>query len=152
MRRDTKIVAAFVSAIPVLFLGAGTLCSWAVANGASPRWRLPFRMICHGIERRCLTMFGVAMPICARCTGIYIGLFAGVIAFVVYPIVETRMLRIAMYVAAVPMAIDGITQALRLRESINPLRLATGFVAAFTFGMWALSEIESYRPEAVTNS
>jgi uncharacterized membrane protein len=149
MKRDTKIVAAFVAAIPVLILGASTLCSWAIAHGASMRWRLLFRVMCHGIERRCLLMFGVPMPICARCTGIYIGLFAGVVTFILFPIVEERLLRMTMYAAAVPMAIDGITQAIRLRESVNPLRLATGFIAAFTFGIWALTAIEAHNAEAV---
>ncbi|HSP33116.1 MAG TPA: DUF2085 domain-containing protein [Thermoanaerobaculia bacterium] len=152
MKRDTKIVAAFVAAIPLLILGASTLCSWAIAHGASMRWRLLFRAMCHGIESRCLTLFGVPMPICARCTGIYVGLFFGVVAFAVYPIVEERLLRICLYAAAVPMAIDGITQAMRLRESTNPLRITTGFVAAFAFGLWALSAIEGHRREAVNPS
>ena len=152
MRRDTKIVAAFVSAIPVVILGAAAICSWAIAHGASMRWRLLFRAMCHGIVSRCLTMFGVPMPICARCTGIYIGLFAGVVAFLIYPILEERILRFAMYAAAVPIGIDGITQAMRFRESTNPLRLATGFAAAFTFVVWALSSIEVHRPEAINPS
>lgn len=152
MKRDTKIVAAFVSAIPVLILGASSLCAWAIAGGASMRWRLLFRVMCHGIEKRCLTMFGVPMPICARCTGIYIGLFAGVLAFALYPVIEERLLRMAMYVAAVPMAIDGVTQAIRLRESTNPLRLATGFIAAFAFIIWALSAVEMHKREAVSPS
>jgi uncharacterized membrane protein len=152
MRRDTKIVAAVVSAIAVFILGASSLCAWAIAHGASMRWRLLFRLLCHGIERRCLTMFDVPMPICARCTGFYIGLFAGVAAFTLFPIVEERLMRSTMYVAALPMAIDGLTQALGLRESTNPLRLATGFVAAFAFGIWALVAIERQAPRAVNPS
>ncbi len=152
MKRDTRIVAAFVSAIPVLILGASSICTWAIANGASMRWRLLFRIMCHGIERRCLDLFGVPMPICARCTGIYAGLFAGVLVFALFPIIEERLLRITLYAAAVPMALDGITQAIGLRESTNPLRLATGFIAAFVFGMWALSAIEETRPQPVNPS
>lgn len=152
MRRDTKIVAAFFSAIPVVILGAASACSWAIAHGASMRWRLVFRMLCHGIERRCLTMFGVPMPICARCTAIYIGLFAGLAAFFLLPFIEERIMRVAMYVAAVPMLVDGVTQALRFRESTNLLRLATGFLSAFAFGMWALSAVEQSKPRAVNPS
>ena len=152
MRRDTKIVASFLSAIPIVILGASSLCAWAIAHGASTRWRLLFRMLCHGIEQRCLTMFGVPMPICARCAGIYIGLFAGVIAFLIFPMIEERFMRTTMYVAALPMAIDGLTQALGLRESTNPLRLVTGFVAAFAFGMWALVAIERQAPRAINPS
>src|SRR5712691_3986156 len=152
MRRDTKIVAAFVSAIPIFILSASSMCSWAIANGASTRWRLLFSLLCHGIERRCLTMFGTPMPICARCTGIYIGLLMGVLAFTLFPLIEERLTRTAMYAAALPMAIDGLTQALGLRESTNPLRLATGFAAAFAFGMWALAAIEQQATDVINPS
>jgi len=152
MRRDTKIVAAFLAAIPIVILSSSSLCAWAIAHGASTRWRLLFRMLCHGIEQRCLTMFGVPMPICARCTGIYVGLFAGIIGFLIFPIVEEGMMRTMMALAALPMAIDGLTQALGLRESTNSLRFVTGFVAAFAFGMWALVTIERQAPRAVNPS
>ena len=148
MRRDTRIVAAFLASIATLILGASSLCAWAVAHGASPRWRLLFRMMCHGIERRCLTMFGVPMPICARCTAIYIGLVAGTAAFMLLPLIEERVMRVTLYVAAVPMLIDGLTQAIGLRESTNPIRIGTGFVAACLFAMWALTAIEGQKAES----
>jgi uncharacterized membrane protein len=152
MKRDTKIVAAMVAAVPALILAASSFCSWAIAHGASMRWRLLFRLLCHGIERRCLTMFGVPMPICARCTAIYIGLLAGVAAFFVIPLVEERLIRVMMYAAAVPMAIDGLTQAAGLRESTNALRLATGFIAAFAFGMWALTAVQQHERQVISPS
>jgi uncharacterized membrane protein len=142
MRRDTRIVAASVASVAAFILGASTLCAWAVAHGASPRWRLLFRILCHGIERRCLTMFGVPMPICARCTAIYIGLIAGIAGFMLLPLIEERVMRVMLYIAAVPMLIDGVTQATGLRESTNLLRLITGFVAAFAFGLWAVTAVE----------
>ncbi len=142
MRRDTRIVAAFLATVAAFILGASTLCAWAVGHGASPRWRLLFRMMCHGIERRCLTMFGVPMPICARCTAIYIGLIAGVAGFLLLPLIEERIVRVTLYVAAVPMLVDGVTQAIGFRESTNVLRLVTGFFPALLFAMWALTAVE----------
>ncbi|MFP5246474.1 MAG: DUF2085 domain-containing protein, partial [Thermoanaerobaculia bacterium] len=76
MKRDTKIVLGVIAAIPTVILGAATLCTWAIAHGASEKWRLLFRMTCHGIAERCFELFGTPMPICARCTGIYLGMFA----------------------------------------------------------------------------
>ena len=143
MRRDTRIVGAVLASFSALILGASTLCAWAVAHGASPRWRLLFRIMCHGIERRCLTLFGVPMPICARCTAIYAGLIAGVAAFLLLrPLLEERAVRIAVFIAATPMLLDGLTQATGLRESTNLVRLITGFVAAFAFGLWAVNAVE----------
>jgi uncharacterized membrane protein len=148
MRRDTRIVAAFLSTVAAFILGASTLCAWAVAHGASPRWRVLFRVMCHGIERRCLTMFGVPMPICARCTAIYIGLIAGVAVFMLIPMIEERVMRVIVYAAAVPMLIDGLTQATGMRESTNLLRLITGFVAALAFGLWTVTAVEGGRLKA----
>ena len=78
MKRDTLIVGAVIAAIAVAILGGSVLCTWAIAHGASMQWRVLFRLFCHGIPSRCLTLWNVPMPICARCTAIYAGLFAGV--------------------------------------------------------------------------
>ena len=150
MRRETKIVAAIVAAIPIAILSAATVCAAAIASGASMRWRLLFRVFCHGIASRCIEVFGVPFPICARCTGIYFGLLAGLIAFLLLPRIEERLLRMALYVAAIPLAADGITQALQLRESTNGLRIATGFAAAIVFGMWVVSAMEKRENPVIT--
>jgi uncharacterized membrane protein len=152
MKRDTKIVMAVVAAIPLSILGASTLCSWAIAEGASMRWRALFRVMCHGIVTRCLTLFDVPMPICARCTGIYLGMLAGLAAFLVVPWVEEKAMRIAAFIAVTPLAIDGLTQLVRLRESTNALRMGTGIAAGAAFAMWVLSAVEQRVHEGVTTS
>ena len=148
MKRDTKIVLAVTAAIPTLILGASTLCSWAIAHGASMQWRLLFRMMCHGRVERCFELFGVPMPICARCTGIYLGLFAGLIAFPVMRWLRERTMRVIALLAIVPLGLDGVTQLLGFRESVNPLRVATGLIAGMAFGLWILSAVET-RDEAL---
>jgi uncharacterized membrane protein len=152
MKRDTKIVMAVVAAIPLSILGASALCSWAIAEGASMRWRLLFRVMCHGIVTRCLTLFDVPMPICARCTGIYLGMLAGIAAFLVVPWAREKAMRIAAFIAVTPLAIDGLTQFVGLRESTNTLRMATGIAAGVAFSMWVLSAVEQRVHEAVTTS
>jgi uncharacterized membrane protein len=142
MKRDTKIVLAFVAALPALILGAATLCTWAIAEGASERWRLLFRIMCHGMAERSLTLFGTPMPICARCVGIYAGMLAGIVAFWAVPLLRERVMRIVAMVCVAPLAIDGLTQLAGLRESTNPLRLATGVIAGMAFGLWILSAVE----------
>jgi uncharacterized membrane protein len=152
MKRDTKIVMSVVSAIPIVILSASTFCSWAIAHGASMRWRLLFRVMCHGIPSRCLDLFGVPMPICARCVGIYAGLFAGLVAFWLLPIVTERVMRTIAFIAVTPLAIDGLTQLARLRESTNPLRLATGLAAGLAFGMWILAAVERRGEQRLSTS
>jgi uncharacterized membrane protein len=142
VKRDTKIVLAVLAAIPTVILGASSLCSWAIAHGASLRWRFLFRLMCHGRVQRCLELFGVPMPICARCTGIYLGMLAGLLAFPLIPMLRERVMRVVAFVAVIPLALDGLTQLTGLRESVNLLRIVTGSIAGLAFGLWILSAVE----------
>jgi len=152
VKRDTKIVLAFLAALPTLFLSASALCSYAIAHGASMRWRALFRMMCHGRIERSLLLFGVPMPICARCTGIYLGLLAGIALFKLIPILRERVMRRVAVLALIPLGIDGVTQLLGLRESVNPLRIATGVIAGLAFGLWILSAVERRDERVFTTS
>jgi uncharacterized membrane protein len=142
MKRDTKIVLAFVAAIPTAILGAATLCSFAIGHGASMRWRILFRLMCHGKVERCLELFGAPMPICARCVGIYAGMLLGIVAFWAVPLLREKVMRGIAIAAAVPLALDGFTQLAGFRESTNALRIATGVIAGLAFGLWILSAVE----------
>jgi uncharacterized membrane protein len=108
--------------------------------------------MCHGIVERCLPLFGVPMPICARCTGIYLGMLAGLTAFLIVPRVQERVMRYVSFVAVMPLAIDGLTQLAGLRTSTNPLRMVTGLAAGIAFGMWVLSAVEHAVDRRVTAS
>ena len=150
MNRDTKIVLAFVGAIPTLILAASTLCSWAIAHGASMQWRTLFRVMCHGRVERSFALFDVAMPICARCTGIYIGLLAGLALFAILPAIREDVMRRISFAAVTPLAIDGLTQLAGFRESTNTLRVITGIVSGLAFGLWILSAVDRRVHRAVT--
>jgi uncharacterized membrane protein len=144
VRRDTKIVAATLAAISGAILSASVACAATIAGGASMRWRILFRVFCHGIPERCIYLWGVPMPICARCTAIYAGLILSLLAFLVLPRLKERLARMVLYAACVPMAIDGFTQLAGLRLSTNPLRMETGLLVGIAFGVWALSAIENH--------
>jgi uncharacterized membrane protein len=148
MKRDTKIVLGAVGAIPTLILGFSVLCAWAISHGASMKWRLLFRTLCHGKPERCLYLFQVPMPICARCTGIYAGVLGGLMLFRLMPWLREKTMRVVAFAALVPLGLDGLTQLTGLRESTNPLRIATGAIAGLAFGLWILSAVER-RDEAL---
>ncbi|HEU4522466.1 MAG TPA: DUF2085 domain-containing protein [Thermoanaerobaculia bacterium] len=152
MRRDTRIVAAAIAAIALVIAASAVLCTWAISEGASESWRLPFRIFCHGAAERSLAVFGEAMPICARCFAIYAGLGLGVAAFALRPPTGERGARLFLLAATLPIAIDGLTQAVGLRASTNGLRLATGAAAAIAFAFWALAAVEHGREKAIPNS
>lgn len=147
MKRDTRIVLAFIAAIPAAILGAASLCTWAIAAGASMQWRMLFRILCHGRVERCLELFDVPMPLCARCVAIYGGLLAGVMAFRAIPFLREKVMRRVAFGAVIPLALDGLTQLTGLRESTNALRVVTGLIAGMAFGLWILSAVERREEE-----
>ena len=144
MKRNSAIVAAALAAISTAILSAATACTWLIAHGASMRWRVAFRLFCHGIPARCFDLWGVPMPICARCTAIYVGLAVSLLAFWLLPRMSERAARMTLLVAVLPLGVDGLTQLVRLRESTNGLRSATGLLAGMAFGVWALTAVESH--------
>ena len=115
MRNDTKIAAAVFAAIPLAILSAAFATTWAIAHGASMSWRVVFRVMCHGIPSRCLTIWNVPMPICARCTAIYIGLFAGLVLFVGLLAFGSRLGR-AIRALDQPAGMSGVRIKVRYRE------------------------------------
>ena len=140
------------AAFPALVLITSLFCAYAISHGASQRWRLPFRTICHGFPERSLEVFGTTMPVCARCTGIYAGILAGLVLFRLLPAIRERVLRMVAFAAAMPLAIDGLTQLAGLRESTNPVRIATGLIAGLAFGFWILTAVERRGDGAFTTS
>jgi len=144
VKRDSAIVAAMLAAIATVILSASLICTWAIAHGASMRWRLAFRLFCHGIPDRCISIWGVPMPICARCAAIYAGLAVSLIIFFVLPRMSELAARVTLMIAVTPLAVDGLTQLARLRQSTNALRMATGVTAGIAFGLWAITAVESH--------
>ena len=145
MKRDTKIVATTLVAIAGAILAASIACTAAIAHGASMRWRLLFRIFCHGIPERCLSLWNTPMPICARCTAIYAGLVFSFAVFQLLPPMRESVARFILCAAALPMALDGVTQLVHLRVSSNPLRIETGLLVGIAFGLWALSAVENHK-------
>ena len=39
---------------------------------------------------------------------------------------------------------DGLTQLVKLRQSTNGLRVATGLAVGIAFGLWAITAVESH--------
>ena len=152
MSRDTRIAAFCIAGLALIIMTAAVSTTFAIAHGAPQFLRWPFKIMCHGIPHRCLTIFATPMPICARCVGIYSGLLAGLLLFPLFREANERVMKIVLAVVAVPMLIDGLTQAFGLRESTNPLRLATGLTLGAAFGIWVLVSIETRARQRVAAS
>ncbi len=142
MTQSVRISGAVFASVAAGILLLAVAATIAMANGASDSLRLPFRLLCHGLESRSLLIAGEAMPICSRCTAIYVGMLVGIGT----GLTALSRWQIALpgwgaFLLASPMILDGVTQLVGLRESTNELRIVTGLVAGFGFLFWAVTAI-----------
>ena len=91
--------------------------------------------LCHQLPERSFIFGGIQLPLCARCTGIYVGFFFAFIALVVmyWRAPRRGMLSKFYYVSLVilglPLVFDGLSSYLGYRPTTNVIRLFSG--AAF---------------------
>lgn len=121
-------------AVTWIRLGLGALALLAVGMplwerlGIGEAVRIAFEPFCHQRADRSFALLGEVLPVCARCTGLYLGAF---VASVVLPLVRSPRALVPAWVlvaAAVPMAID---LGLEHLAGIAPnalARLVTGLV------------------------
>jgi len=79
---------------------------------------------CHQIKERSLHKQGIPFILCARCTGILIGMFLSIIVFLL------KMNIIIMFIFMLPLVVEGIVQRTTKYKSRNSIRLLTGIVFA----------------------
>ena len=83
---------------------------------------------CHQMPERSFFIKGYQFPVCARCTGVIISAIIATIVFV------KKKLPISVCVAlSSVMLIDWGLQYLKIKESTNARRLATGLVGGFGY-------------------
>ena len=82
---------------------------------------------CHQMPERSFFIGNYQMPLCARCTGIFVG---QVVLLLAYSWMEISY---AYLLLVLPMVLDGGTQFFGWRMSNQPLRLTTGLLAGFGY-------------------
>ena len=96
------------------------------------------KYICHQRPDRCFIINGKPMPLCARCIGVYSGLTVGLVIPIIIPIIysiDVNILFFILIISLTPLALDGVTQLIKIRESNNYLRFFTGFLAGMFLGI-----------------
>jgi uncharacterized membrane protein len=103
--------------------------------------------LCHRITERSFTIYGRQFPLCARCTGMYLGAALTILTLFLSGraqrvLLPRRGMFIAMLLLLAVMGIDGLNSyshffpdAPHLYEPRNWLRLATGMGAGLTLGV-----------------
>lgn len=98
--------------------------------------------VCHCLPSRTLTVGGDFLPVCSRCTGIYLGIAVTYIFLISrrgFKVNALPSLGVALAVMAMllPMAVDGVSSYLGLRETTNTVRFLTGLVAGAALPVFA---------------
>jgi uncharacterized membrane protein len=98
--------------------------------------------VCHGLPSRTLTVGGHFLPVCSRCTGIYLGIAVTYIFLIVrrgFKVNALPSLGVSLAVAAMllPMSVDGVSSYLGLRETTNTMRFLTGLAAGAALPIFA---------------
>jgi uncharacterized membrane protein len=89
-----------------------------------------FAPTCHQLPSRSFHLWGFPMAVCGRCTGIYLGFLAGMLA---YPILrrlgrEDMPRALTFVILSLPMAVDALGNFFNAWSTGNALRLITGFI------------------------
>ncbi|MEW5997134.1 MAG: DUF2085 domain-containing protein [Candidatus Micrarchaeota archaeon] len=105
----------------------------------------PYRL--YSVEKDGLA--GYPFPVCARDVGIYsAALLGGALLFFLRKTDGDVVLHpIWFALALVPIALDGGTQLIGLRESTNSLRLLTGAIAGFAFPFFCVPLLNRAFPD-----
>ena len=94
---------------------------------------------CHQMYERSFTFRGYQFPVCARCTGIFVGYLIGIFL----AIMKIKMnLKICVLLILI-MALDGFLQLFKVKASTNIRRLITGILAGIGY-IFVLVNIVSY--------
>jgi uncharacterized membrane protein len=75
------------------------------------------------------------MPICSRCTAIWLGLAFGVGFMFFYRIELDEKFIFFIIIGVVPIAVDGLGQLFGFWESTNIVRVITGLLVGFVCGV-----------------
>ena len=93
------------------------------------------RYICHQLPGHSLFINGNQLFVCARDTGVYLGVLFALLMIYVLKEHKHRDIDIRLILLLVlPLAVDGTSQLLGLWEGSNPLRVATGLLAGTGIG------------------
>ena len=94
---------------------------------------------CHQIYNRSFTFRGYQFPLCARCTGIFIGNLIAIFAWIIKVRINLKICVLLILI----MACDGFLQLFKIKKSNNVRRLITGILAGVGY-IFMLVNIASF--------
>lgn len=141
MRRRAFVVWSVFGLIIFAWILAIGLAPVAEANGltsvSQPIYKF-FSFICHQVADRSIHFHEHAFAVCARCSGVYFGLFFG---FLIYPLIrrieETEPFpRFWLFAAMIPMGIDWSLGFFEIWANTHFSRFVTGALLGTVCGLF----------------
>lgn len=95
--------------------------------------------LCHQLPERSFFGGGVQVPVCARDTGIYVGVIVSVLMVAALQSrrpsrLPSRGIAVLLGAFVLVMVLDGLSAYAGLRDTTNAIRLATGLLAGYAVG------------------
>ena len=113
-----------------------------------------FHAVCHQLPGRSFHFDGAALAVCHRCTGIYAGLFMGVLTFPLLTRFDAWLWRYTRWLlvgALVPMGIDWLGDAVGLFVNTPLSRTLTGAVFGYVVSYLLARGLAGLFPAAPEN-
>jgi uncharacterized membrane protein len=86
---------------------------------------------CHQLHERSFSFKGYQFPVCARCTGLFIGQIMGLVFFIFLMHYDIKIIFLLTFFSFLGLGLDGILQLKNICISNNYRRLITGFLCGF---------------------
>jgi uncharacterized membrane protein len=143
MRSKSGLIIALAS-VWLIWIVAAPIALYAGHYSLSSLFYATFSMICHQIPERSFYLSGYPLAVCARCTGVYLGFFIGLLSFTIKPI-EVAPPRIWFFLALVPTLLDWTFDFVGVLENTHLSRGLTGLLPGFVSVYYILPGLVSLR-------
>ena len=124
-----------VAFVALFWLGLLLLAPWLMATGRllpALVWYRVFALVCHQQPERSFSWLNFPLPVCMRCTGIYVGFALGWLFSLRLPALPRRWL----FAALIPLALDWVLGVTGLWANTPTSRTLTGVLAGSAVAWW----------------
>lgn len=126
------LIAAFVL-LSLLPWVTAALASLPHAQGLVSALTSLYGLQCHQRSDRAFSLLGHELPVCARCTGLYLGL--GLSALVGRPRLRPDLFKVWFLVGGLVLLLDVLTEQVAMRPPSDWFRAATGALLSYAVGL-----------------
>jgi len=125
-----RIILLLMLGALVILIFMPAIGLWSGSPGSAGAVYFLFSPFCHQLGPRSLQLAGLPLAVCARCAGVYFGLFTGAAFFTFLSRRPSRMI----FPAMILIATDGMLNALSIIDTPAAARFLIGLAFGFFSG------------------